>query len=84
MRRYALAITTAALFAFPASAFSQQGIEIGPGGVRIGDDHGREASSQQECEELRSACFQKDELGEQGDNCRRYHQICKRVGADNY
>jgi hypothetical protein len=28
------------LFAFPKSTFSQ-GIEIGPGGVRIGDNHGR-------------------------------------------
>jgi hypothetical protein len=34
MRTYALAIAAAALFAFPASAFSQ-GIEFGPGGVRI-------------------------------------------------
>ena len=81
MRTYALAIAAAAIFAFPASAFSQ-GVEIGPGGVRtVGDP--REASSQQECEELRSRCFQKDELGEQGDKCRRYHESCKRVGADN-
>ena len=34
MRTYAFAIAAAALFAFPASAFSQ-GIEFGPGGVRI-------------------------------------------------
>jgi hypothetical protein len=81
MRTYALAIAAAAIFAFPASAFSQ-GVEIGPGGVRTGGDP-REASSQQECEELRSRCFQKDELGEQGDNCRRFHESCKRVGADN-
>src|ERR1700724_3012008 len=42
MRTYALAIAAAALFAFPASAFSQviqvPGIEIRPGGVGIGDD----------------------------------------------
>ena len=34
MLTYAFAIAAAALFAFPASAFSQ-GIEFGPGGVRI-------------------------------------------------
>ena len=34
MRTYAIAIAAAALFAFPASAFSQ-GIEFGPGGVRM-------------------------------------------------
>ena len=34
MRTYALAIAAAALFALPTSAFSQ-GIELGPGGVRI-------------------------------------------------
>jgi hypothetical protein len=81
MRTYALAIVAAALFAFPASGFSQA-IEVGPGGVRIGDDHGREASSQQECEQLRNTCLQKDELGDQGDNCRKYRESCKRIGAD--
>jgi hypothetical protein len=81
MRTYALAIVAAALFAFPASGFSQA-IEVGPGGVRAGDDHGREASSQQECEQLRNTCLQKDELGDQGDSCRRYRESCKRVGAD--
>jgi hypothetical protein len=34
MRIYAFAAAAAALFAFPVSAFSQ-GIEFGPGGVRI-------------------------------------------------
>jgi hypothetical protein len=77
MRTYALAIAVAALFAFPTSTFSQ-GIEIGPGGVRIGDDHGRGAAQSQECEELRSACLHKDQLGEQGEgNCRRYRETCK-------
>jgi hypothetical protein len=77
MRTYALAVAAAALFAFPTSTFSQ-GIEIGPGGVRIGDDHGRGGSQQQECEELRNACLHKDQLGEQGEgNCRRYRETCK-------
>jgi hypothetical protein len=63
MRTYAFAIAAAALFAFPASAFSQ-GIEFGPGGVRTeppyyhGYYQGRSAS------------------GEGQGNCRRYRQIC--------
>jgi hypothetical protein len=79
MRLYALAIAAAALCAIPSSTFSQgvevPGVEIGPGGVRIG----RERSSQRECEELRRACLHKDELGEEGEgNCRRYRETCKR------
>jgi hypothetical protein len=81
MRTYAFAIAAAALFAFPASAFSQ-GIEFGPGGVRIeppyyhGYYQGRSASGGQ-CRELRRACLHKEELGEEGQgNCRRYRQIC--------
>jgi hypothetical protein len=77
MRTYALAIAAAALFASPSSTFSQ-GIEIGPGGVRIGDDHRREGASQRECEELRLACLHKEELGEEGEgNCRRYRETCR-------
>ena len=78
MRTYAFAITAAALFAFPASAFSQ-GIEFGPGGVRIEEppyNQGRSISGGQ-CRELRRACLHKEELGEEGQgNCRRYRQIC--------
>jgi len=81
MRTYAFAIAAAVLFAFPASAFSQ-GIEFGPGGVRIeppyyhGYYQGRSASGGQ-CRELRRACLHKGELGEEGQgNCRRYRQIC--------
>ena len=73
MRTYAFAIAAAALFAFPASAFSQ-GIEFGPGGVRIEPPYyqGRSASGVQ-CRELRRACLHKGELGEEGQgNCRRY------------
>ncbi|WOJ89842.1 hypothetical protein RZS28_00565 [Methylocapsa polymorpha] len=81
MRTYTLATVVAALFAFPASGFSQQA-GSGPGGVRMGNDQGQEASSQQECEQLRSMCFQKDELGQLGDDCRKYHASCKSVGAE--
>ena len=82
MRTYALAIAAAALFASPSSTFSQgvrvPGIEIGPGGVRIGDDHRREGASQRECEELRLACLHKEELEEEGEgNCRRYRETCR-------
>ena len=82
MRTYALAIAAAALFALPTSALSQgvqvPGIEIGPGGVRIGDDPRREGASRRECEELRRACLHKEELGEEGEgNCRRYRETCK-------
>ena len=47
MRTYALAIAAAALFALPTSAFPQ-GVEFGPGGIRIGPGyhgqfHGRSA-----------------------------------------
>ena len=80
MRTYALVIAAAAAAAalfFPVSSYSQ-GIEIGPGGVHIGDDRDREGSRRQDCEELRRACEHKDELGEQGEgNCRRYRDTCK-------
>jgi hypothetical protein len=76
MRPYALAIAAAALF-FPVSA-SSQGIQIGPGGIHIGDDRDQEGSRRQDCEELRRACEHKNELGELGEgNCRRYRQTCK-------
>jgi hypothetical protein len=83
MRVYALAIAATALCAFPFSTFSQgievPGIEIGPGGVRIGADQRRGWSSRQECEELRLACLHKEELGEEGEgNCRRYRETCRR------
>ena len=35
MRTYVLATLTAALFVLPTSAFSQVGVEIGPGGVYV-------------------------------------------------
>jgi hypothetical protein len=62
----------AALFALPANA---QGIEIGPGGVRIGRG---------DCEQLRRACENKEALGEQGEgNCRRYRLRCRDMDEDD-
>jgi hypothetical protein len=81
MRTYVLAIATAALFALPTSGFSQ-GVEFGPGGVRIDPGyhgyHQRRATYRRgECRELRQACMHKEELGEQGlGNCRRYREVC--------
>jgi hypothetical protein len=86
MRTYALAIAVVALFALPTSGFSQ-GIEFGPGGVRIEPGYhghryhdryyGRSAYGG-ECRELRQACLHKEELGEEGlGNCQRYRRMCR-------
>jgi hypothetical protein len=74
MRLYALAIVAAAAL-FPTVPAFSQGIEIGPGGVHI--DRGRDREAR-DCEELRRACLNKDELGEEGEgNCRQYRETCK-------
>jgi hypothetical protein len=74
MRTYVLAIVGAALFALPTSAFSQE-IDFGPGGVRIHRHHHGYGA---DCRELRQACLNKGELGEQGQgNCRRYREVCQ-------
>ena len=66
----AAAVAIFVIFVLPISA-SAQSIEIGPGGVRIGRGGGQ-------CEELRRACQNKDQLGERGEgNCRRYREVCR-------
>jgi hypothetical protein len=79
MRTYALAIAAAAIFAFPASAFAQA-VEIGPRGVEVeGLRPGRSVVGPVNCDELRKACLNKNELGEQGQgNCERYRERCGR------
>jgi hypothetical protein len=73
MRIYALVIAAAAAFFFVPISASSQTIEIGPGGIRIG------GGRSDQCEELRSACLHKEELGEEGEgNCRRYRETCRR------
>ena len=74
MRTHALALAaTAALFIFPITAGSQT-VEIGPEGFRIGRDRDRSGL----CQELRSACLNKERLGESGEgNCRRYRETCR-------
>ena len=80
MRTYILAIATAALFAIPTAAFSQE-IGIGPGGVRISPNYGHHRLYNYQggrCAELRQACLHKEELGEQGmGNCQRYRAMCR-------
>jgi len=77
MRTYAFAIAAAALFAFPASAFSQ-GIQVGPEGVQVLPPRQGRSVARQDCDELRRACLYKEELGEQGTgNCRRYRRLCR-------
>jgi hypothetical protein len=84
MRNYVPAIATAALFALATSA-SSQGVEFGPGGIRINPGYPgyhrgyhRRSAYRGECRELRWACVHKEELGEEGrGNCRRYRESCQ-------
>jgi hypothetical protein len=81
MRRCILAIATAALFAIPTAAFSED-IQIGPGGVRIGPSYGHHRYYNRaeggRYAELRQACLHKEGLGEQGmGNCQRYRAMCR-------
>jgi hypothetical protein len=71
MRTYVLALIAAALFVLSTSAFSQVGVEIGPGGVYVGpryrhydDGYRGERYGRGRCRELRQACLHKEELGE--------------------
>jgi hypothetical protein len=79
MRRYILAIATAALFAIPTAAFSE-GIYVGPGAVRVGPGYHHNYYNRAgggRCAEMRQACLHKGELGEQGmGNCERYRAMC--------
>jgi hypothetical protein len=80
---FGVAVATA-MFVLPVNA---QGIEFGPGGVRIGGGeryyggerrYGSERRYGGRCAELRNACLHKGELGEQGEgNCRRYRMTCR-------
>ena len=75
MRPLALALSTAALLTFPMSAFAQA-IEVSPRGIEV--EHEGRSVAPPECRELRKACLNKEELGEQGQgNCERYRKICR-------
>ena len=76
MRTYAVTIAAALLLAFPASAFSQA-VEVGPKGFEVEGMHTGRSAWRLECRELRKACLNKEELGEQGQgNCQRYRRMC--------
>jgi hypothetical protein len=65
-----------------SNASLAQGIEIGPGGLRVHPEgygyHHRQRGYAPDCRELRAACMHKEELGEQGrGNCQRYRQLCQ-------
>jgi hypothetical protein len=95
MKPLAIAAAAAALLMLPTLSFaeapisevSSQGVDIqvGPGGVAVGERHRRSRSEREEvrrrgpdCRELRAACLNKDRLGEQGEgNCRRYRRLCR-------
>jgi|RhiMethySRZTD1v2_1073278.scaffolds.fasta_scaffold370342_3 hypothetical protein len=85
MRRLALGFAACAFFALPLPAsagpisieLSAQTIEIGPGGVGVGEPRRRRVSAR-DCSQLRAACLNKERLGEQGEgNCRRYRSLCR-------
>jgi hypothetical protein len=69
-----------ALLAVPGLSFAQ-GIEVGPGGIRVhpGYGHHRDYGGYRpDCRELRAACMHKEELGEEGQgNCQRYRALCQ-------
>jgi hypothetical protein len=94
MRKIAILGASAGLLVLPAFALAAPpmtdvssqgvGIEVGPGGVRVGPTHNRWRSEREgvrrgpDCRELRAACLNKEQLGEVGEgNCRRYRRLCR-------
>jgi hypothetical protein len=88
MRKIAIVAASAALLALPAFAVAAPrmtdvssqgfGVEVGPGGVRVGETDRRVRRGGPDCRELRAACLNKERLGEQGEgNCRRYRRLCR-------
>jgi hypothetical protein len=72
-------VAIVALLAVPGLSFAQ-GIEVGPGGIRVEPGYGRHRhyGYEPDCRELRAACMHKEELGEQGrGNCQRYRELCQ-------
>jgi hypothetical protein len=73
------ALIIAAAIVLIASPALPQTVQIGPGGVRVGEPDRRERRAGPNCRELRAACLNKERLGEQGEgNCRRYRAVCRR------
>ena len=80
MQKSALVLAVAALFALPMSAFSQDDEGFGYHyGVPHHQGYHHRPRGNGQCEELRTACMHKKELGEKGQgNCQRYRQMCGR------
>jgi hypothetical protein len=87
MRRITVLAASAAFLVLPGVALADSpmtdvssqgvGVEIGPGGVRVGETP-RRVRGGPDCRELRAACLNKERLGEQGEgNCRRYRRLCR-------
>jgi hypothetical protein len=81
MRTYILAMSTAAFLAIPISALSQ-GVQIGPGGVQVDPGYNTQkegrSAFQAECKQLRKACLQDKDLGEENrGNCSKYQARCQ-------
>jgi hypothetical protein len=73
MRTYILAIATAALFAIPTAAFSENGHHRNYN--RYEGLYDRYESGR--CKESRAPCTHKEKLGEQVmGNCRRFRELC--------
>ena len=77
MRTCALAIAAAALFALSVPGFSQA-VEIAPGGPDAPPlSQGRSVAQPDACGQLQRACFDEDELGDQGkSDCQRFRDVC--------
>ncbi|WP_442755728.1 hypothetical protein ACNHKD_03460 [Methylocystis sp. JAN1] len=80
MRAYILASCVTALFAFPAAmaAPSDPAPEAQIHQINHRDNYRGRWGYGPDCRELRRACLNKEELGEEGrGNCRRYREICR-------
>jgi len=77
MRMYAFAIATVvALFAPSVTALSQA-VEFASGGPDEAPFQGRSVAQPDVCVRLQEACFDEDELGDQGkSDCQRFRDAC--------
>jgi hypothetical protein len=83
MRMYAFAIATVvALFAPSVTALSQA-VEFASGGPDEAPFQGRSVAQPDVCVRLQEACFDEDELGDQGkSDCQRFRDACAPIGFD--
>jgi len=81
MRMYAFAIATVvALF---APSVTSQAVEFASGGPDEAPFQGRSVAQPDVCVRLQEACFDEDELGDQGkSDCQRFRDVCAPIGFD--